>query len=82
MLRKVAKEDSRSAKSWPERIVPWILYRLRDRKMTPTLKQEIMAKNIASTLHIKLPAEKTKEVYGEYIHTYINKYKREIQRYN
>lgn len=50
--------------------------------MTPTLKQEIMAKNIASTLHIKLPTEKTKEVYGEYIHTYINKYKREIQKYN
>ena len=55
---------------------------MRDKSMTPSIKQEIMAKNISRTLHIKLPKEKTNEAYDDFIHTYINKYKREIQRYN
>lgn len=50
--------------------------------MIPSIKQELLAKNISSTLHIKLPKEKTKEAFDDFIHTYINKYKREIQRYN
>ena len=47
----------------------------------PTLKQEEYAQEIAKTLGIELPEEKTKVQYGYFIRRHVNSYKRAIQRY-
>lgn len=48
----------------------------------PSVNQILLARNISSKLHIKLPKEKSQDAYEKFIHAYINKYKRELQKYN
>ena len=47
----------------------------------PTQKQENFARQIAETLEIDLPRERTKEAYSIFISQKINLFKREKQRY-